>query len=95
MKKNYTIHVEGNRNQRWIVREIIEKYVDGHVYADPEFHEIGIVESVDGRVKTLYHETVYYDFQTKKKVYKKIIGELKKIGLNVYPCMKDFCQVVY
>lgn len=81
INKKYFIYVEGNKDQRWIVKEIIYKYVTKNVKIEPV--EIKVPDYMTSKELTYYIDAFFYDFQTTKRVYRKIVNELKKIGLRV------------
>lgn len=89
MEKNNTIRVEGTVNERRIVREIIDKYVDKGVMANIDFIPIiDIHMDENGKVindGVMQHDyAVNYEFRSSKRVFKKIMNEVKFIGVKIY-----------
>ena len=88
MKRTYTIGIDGNRNLRWIVKEIIYKNVIEGVKSEPFWITVGT-----GDERERLCECCYYDFKTSGKVFKKIVKELEFIGLKIYYNKKGYCEV--
>lgn len=92
-KKECTIRVDGIRCERWMVKDIIGMFVKDHIYAVPQ--EITLGNAEDG-FETHYIDVVNYDFQASRKTFKRIVKELKRRELDIYPCMKaNWCTVVF
>ena len=88
MKKNNIIRVEGIKNDRRIVREVIDKHVDKGVMAKIDFVPImGFDVDEHGNVTNTRIEqhdyAVDYEFKSGKSVFDKIIKELEFIGLRL------------